>query len=53
MGVLPSSLALMYTLQPSHGSQQTTRLLQALLKQAVERIARLREVSSPSLRRLQ
>ena len=44
MGVLPDSLALMYALQPNQDTQHTVRLLQALLKQAVERIARLREV---------
>ena len=44
MGVLPDSLALIYALQPNQATQHTAKLLQALLKQAVERIARLREV---------
>ena len=46
MGVLPDSLALMYSLQPGQDAALITSLLQALLKQAVERIARLREVCS-------
>lgn len=44
MEVLPDSIALMYTLQPTQDGQHATRMVQALLKQAVERIARLREV---------
>lgn len=46
MGVLPDSLALLYSLQPGQDASLITKLLQALLKQAVERIARLREVSA-------
>lgn len=44
MGVLPVSLALMYALQPNQATQHTAIVLRTLLKQAVERIARLREV---------